>query len=184
MTKGVCLLFLLIGMASPASAQLVQLSINGTVAGTQSTVQCNSSSAPACLTTYPGGALTDPFLATFDFALTPVNLLQGANAFTYGNPRANGFWSGTITNSNGYLTGQDLSFVREDSSCMFGAVGCRFVVASAATFNVVGGIPEPGTWATMLLGFFLLGSVLRRSPARGHVAAGLPKQGSLGQVQI
>lgn len=170
MSKGVAFVFLaLLGASAPLSAQLSHLTINGTVTGTQTTVLCDSGSAADCLTTYPGGTLSDQFLAAFDFPLVTTNLVQGDNPFTLGNPRASGFWSGTITNSDGYLTGQNLSFIRESSSCQFGAIGCQVVVASAATFNVVGGIPEPGTWATMLLGFFLLGSVMRKRlacPAR------------------
>ena len=163
MFKGVAFVFLgLIAVSTPLKAQLLNLSINGTVTGAQTTVQCNFASAPGCLATYPGGTLSEQFLAVFNFSLPPANLGQGANPFTYGNPRSSGLWSGTIVNTNGFLTGQDLSFIREDSSCMFGAVGCRVVLASATTFNVVGGIPEPGTWATMLLGFFLVGSVLRK----------------------
>ena len=176
MFKGVVFVFLaLLGVSTPLKAQLLNLSINGTVTGTQTTVQCNFASAPDCLATYPGGTLSQQFLAAFNFGLPSAVLGEGANAFTYGNPRANGLWSGTIVNSNGYLTGQDLSFIPEDASCMFGALGCRVVLASSATFNVVGGIPEPGTWATMLLGFFLVGSVLRKKPAcrpLGHGVAG------------
>ena len=165
MFKSVVFVFLaLLGVSTPLNAQLINLSINGTVTGTQSTVQCNVASTPDCLAIYPGGTLSEQFLAAFNFSLPPANLGQGTNPFTYGNPRSAGLWSGIIVNSNGYLTGQDLSFIREDSSCMFGAVGCRVVLASAATFNVVGGIPEPGTWATMLLGFFLIGAVMRHQP--------------------
>lgn len=167
MSKGVAFVFFALLCAStPLSAQLSTLTINGTVTGTQSTVFCDSGSAPDCLTTYPGGMLSEQFLAAFDFPLVTTNLVQGDNPFTLGHPRASGFWSGTITNSNGYLTGQNLSFLRESSSCQFGAIGCQVVVASAATFNVVGGIPEPGTWATMLLGFFLLGSAMRTKLTR------------------
>lgn len=158
--------FALLGVSAPLNAQLLTLSINGTVTGTQTTVQCNSASAPDCLAAYPGGTLSQQFFTAFNFSLPPANLGQGANPFSYGNPHSSGLWIGTIFNTNGLLTGQDLSFIREDSSCMFGAVGCRVVLASAATFNVIGGIPEPGTWATMLLGFFIVGSVLRKKSLR------------------
>jgi len=175
MFRGFALVFLaLLGVSSPLEAQVFSLSINGTVTGTQATVVCNSASGPSCLSTFPSGSSNEQFLSAFDFFLPPTNLAQGDTAFTFGNPRASGLWSGTISNMNGLLTGQNLSFIREDSSCQFGAIGCRVVIASAATFNVVGGIPEPGTWATMLLGFFLLGSVLRHKPPRpalGHVVS-------------
>lgn len=171
MFKGVAFgVVALLGLSAPLNAQMFNLSINGTVTGTQTTVLCDSGSGPSCLATYPGGTSSQQFLAAFDFPLFTTNLVQGENPFEWGNPRASGLWSGTITNSDGYLTGQNLTFIREDSSCRFGTVGCQIVVASAATFNVFS-IPEPGTWAMLLLGFFILGSALRKKPARwasGH----------------
>ena len=167
MSKGVAFGFLaLLGVATPLSAQVFNLSINGTVTGSQTTVVCNSSSAPDCLTTYPGGVLNEQFLEAFNVSLFTAYLVQGDNPFSWGDARASGLYSGIINNSGGYLTGQNLSFIQEDSSCRFGAVGCQYVIASASTFNVVGGIPEPGTWATMLLGFFLVGMAMRNKAAR------------------
>ena len=167
MSKGVAFGFLaLLGVATPLNAQVFSLSINGTVTGAQTTVVCNSASAADCLTTYPGGTLNEQFLEAFNVSLFTTYLAQGANPFSWGDPRASGLWSGTINNADGYLTGQNLSFIHEDSGCRFGAVGCEYVIARASTFNVVGGIPEPGTWATMLLGFFLVGMVMRTKPAR------------------
>ncbi len=159
-------LLALLGVSAPVNAQVFTLSINGTVSGSQTTLVCNSGSAANCLTTYPGGSLTEPFLQAFDVPLFTTSLVQGDNPFSWGDPRANGLWSGTINNADGFLTGQNLSFIQEDSSCRFGAIGCQYVIASASTFNVIGGIPEPGTWATMLLGFFAVGMVMRKKSAR------------------
>jgi PEP-CTERM motif-containing protein len=39
------------------------------------------------------------------------------------------------------------------------------------TFQVVAGIPEPSTWAMMLLGFVGLGFVGRRRRAKGNAPA-------------
>ena len=155
-----------LGFSAPLRAQMVTLSINGTVTGSQTTVVCSASSAPGCLTANPGGVVTEEFLRAFNVSLNPTSLVQGDNSFAWGDPRASGLWSGIITNSDGFLTGRNLSFIQEGSGCRFGAVGCQYVIASASAFNVVGGIPEPGTWATMLLGFLAMGMVLRRKPTR------------------
>jgi hypothetical protein len=171
MFKGAALgLLAIVGAATPASAQVFSLSINGVVSGTQTTVMCSPSATVACLQTYPSGTTSQQFLQAFDVPLYTGFLAQGANSFSFGNSFSTGLWSGTINNSGGYLTGQNLTFVREDSSCRFGTVGCQSVIASALVFNVAGGVPEPGTWATMLLGFALAGTALRKNSRRLRLA--------------
>ena len=168
MFKGAALgLLALVGAATPGSAQVFSLSMNGVVSGTQSTVVCGPTASFTCLQNNPGGAVSQQFLQAFDVPLYNGFLNQGANAFTWGSPYLDGLWSGTITNSNGYLTGTGLSFSRVDPSCQSSSVvGCRTVQASASVFNVGGGVPEPGTWATMLLGFALAGTALRKNARR------------------
>jgi hypothetical protein len=151
---------------TPLNAQVFNLSINGTVTGFQSTVMCGLGSTPTCFTTYPGGVVTEDFLKAFDLQLYPSPLLEGDTAFSWGDLRSSGLWAGTINNSGGYLTGRDLSFSYETANCRVGGPGCQFAFATASTFDVLGGIPEPGTWATMLLGFFGIGLVIRKIPRR------------------
>ena len=167
MFKGATLgLLALIGAATPASAQMFSLSINGVVSGTQSTVVCAPSANPACLQANPGGAVNEQFVRAFDVPLYTGFLAEGANLFDWGNDYTTGRWRGTITNSAGFLTGQNLIFTRLDPSCRTGSVGCQYVSASASIFNVAGGVPEPGTWATMLLGFALAGMALQKNARR------------------
>lgn len=103
-------------------------------------------------------------MKAFDFSLAPTHLSEGDTEFSWGNPHSTGLWSGTINNSAGFLTGRNLSFALQDANCRFGTVGCQFTFANAATFNVAGGVPEPGTWVTMLLGFLAVGTALRNKP--------------------
>lgn len=174
MFKGVLFgLLVLLGLSTPANAQLVTLNINGTVTGSQTTVVCNSGSAPDCLTLNPGGTISEQFLRAFNFSINATSFVEGNNPFSTGDARIDGLWSGIVNNSGGFLTGQNISFIRESSSCRFGAIGCQYVTAGASTFNVVGNIPEPGTWATMLLGFFAVGMAMRKKAVRLHAVAEL-----------
>jgi hypothetical protein len=161
----------LLGAWSPLAAQVFTVSINGGVTGTQTTLMCGPSNVQTCLSTYPNGTVSADFARSFDFTLFTANLAQGDTPFTSGLIRAGGYWTGIINNSNGLLTGRDLFYSIEDANCRFGTVGCRYASASAASFNVVGGIPEPATWATMLLGFLAIGTAMRRRPHRALVRA-------------
>ena len=162
----------LLGLGSPADAATVyNVSINGAVLGTKSTIMCNSESPLSCLSSYPGGVASEAYSSDFSVALFPMTLSQGDNSFSWGHPRASGSWSGIINNNNGYLTGRNLSFFQEDSGVRFGIVGQSWISASAGTFNVVGGIPEPRTWALMLIGFLAVGTALRQAPRRALVPA-------------
>ncbi len=67
MFKGVVFgLLALLGVWAPLNAQVLTLSINGTVTGTQSTVICGSGSAPDCLAMNPSGALNAEFFNAFN----------------------------------------------------------------------------------------------------------------------
>jgi hypothetical protein len=167
----------LAGAWTPLNAQVFNLSINGTVTGFQSTVMCGLGSTPTCFTTYPGGVVTEDFVKAFDLQLYPSQLPEGDAAFSWGDPRSSGLWAGTITNSGGFLTGHDLSFSYETASCRAGGPGCQFAFATASTFNVLGGIPEPGTWATMLLGFLGIGLAMRRIPRGISTQTALVRRG-------
>ncbi|WP_426266660.1 PEPxxWA-CTERM sorting domain-containing protein [Sphingomonas sp. LHG3443-2] len=157
----------LFGLASPAgAATYYNLSISGFLTGSSNTLMCNSGSAPGCLTAYPSGFATSAYAAEFTRSLGPLELQEGENNFGYGNPRSIGYFSGTIINQGGFLTGKNLSFYYEDSNLRFNVIGSSYISAQASQFNVVGGIPEPGTWALMLIGFGAVGTALRRAPRR------------------
>ncbi|MBW8783854.1 MAG: PEPxxWA-CTERM sorting domain-containing protein [Novosphingobium sp.] len=145
--------------ATPAFAALTPVQIYGTVTGTQTTIICPLAGGPSCLATTP---LSQEFHVS---GLTDI--IPGENSFTFGGFYTfPGAYSGFITDTAGFFTGHDLSFGY--SSCSPGAssVGCYTQSAGAASFGVIGGIPEPSTWAMMLLGFGLIGSILRGRRAR------------------
>lgn len=159
-----CLLSLAPTHAS--AAIFANVGIFGTVTGTKTTILCNSGSPLSCLSENPGGIANTPYINDFSVFLGTMNLAQGDNDFSWGHPRVSGSWSGIINNDDGYLTGRNLQFAYEDSNARFGAIGSSYIFASASTFNVVGGIPEPATWALMLMGFLAVGTALRQAPRR------------------
>ena len=171
----ICAVLVGLGASLPAHATVfLNVSIDGTLTGTTTTILCNSGSSPDCLTTYPGGLLTAPFEEPFSVALGAIGLEEGDNNFSFGSTYSFGSYQGVINNTGGVLMGRDLQFSRTDSSCHFGNVGCQWVFASAPVFNVAGGIPEPATWLLMLLGFGGVGTVLRRARPATRVTKPLP----------
>ena len=134
--------------AASADATVFTLQVSGVVSGTRYTWPTGSE------------AWTAP-VATSSFAW---DLQEGANSFSYGSVYSTGLFTGTITNLGGVLTGQDLHYTY--SSCAPGTPsnGCYNDAATASTFLVSGGVPEPATWAMMAAGFAAAGVALRRRP--------------------
>ena len=156
-----------IGMAAPAGAAEVY-TLTGTLTGSQTTYTC-AAGIPT-----NGGGLSDgcPILSSFeeDFALFVfLDLSPGVNDFFWGNARTIGGWQGTIISSGDMLTGLDLWFGYTNCPLPRPSVGCFGQSGTAATFNVQrGAVPEPSTWLFMLLGFALIGAVIRRAKATFH----------------
>jgi hypothetical protein len=100
--------------------------------------------------------------------LLPFDLKEGDNAFTHGFLSGIGYYSGIINNTGGVLIGRDLFFSYENPGVRSQTVGSMYINARATTFAVsaVAPVPEPGTWALMLLGFGAVGTALRRAPRR------------------
>lgn len=99
---------------------------------------------------YCPGCGDDPFISTLDIngnVLATFNLAADAPISTPG-----GF--------------NDFQFrgIQHDTAEIYGLrFGGAYLLASGtATGDVTGGVPEPGTWAMMLIGFGGLGAVLRR----------------------
>ena len=159
----VCAVLVALGVSFPARATVfLNVSVNGTLTGTTTTVMCNPGSPVDCLASFPGGVMTAPFNERFSLSLGMLELDEGDNDFSFGNPFSTGLYDGIINDAGGVLTGRNLQFSLADSSCRFGTVGCRSVFASASTVDVSGGVPEPSTWLLMLLGFGVTGFALRR----------------------
>lgn len=158
----------LLGVANPASAEPVQLSISGTLQGTRNTIMCAPGSASTCFSSYSGGLLKESYSSTFTQALMPFDLKQGDNSFSYGAVGSGGLFTGTINYDNGVLTGRNLFYSFETGGVRSGALGGSFINASAPSFSVaaITAVPEPATWALMLVGFLAVGSALRQAPRR------------------
>jgi len=158
--------------AAPASAvEVFNVGAFGTLTGSTYTIVCVSGSPPGCSGGGPGGQRVDPFVSSFSFSLYTSPLAEGDNPFSYGFEFGAGFYTGIINNSGGTLTGRDLIFTRVDGgSCRQFLIGCQSVSATATTFNVTGGVPEPSTWAMMLMGFGAVGYSLRRRRKLGAMA--------------
>nr|WP_314442989.1 PEPxxWA-CTERM sorting domain-containing protein [uncultured Sphingomonas sp.] len=154
----------LVGMASPASAQLLQLNLTGTLQVSKTTLTCGAVSAS-------GGCMgvatqTQTYEDEFMQLVLSRPLEQGDNPFSYGSLRGSeGLWSGIINNNNGVLTGRELTYLFERGGVRTQTIGSYLINANARTFAVTA-VPEPATWALMLLGFLTVGTVLRRAPRR------------------
>jgi hypothetical protein len=157
-------------VATPASATVYLVGINGGLTGTTLTTMCLP--GPGCL---PANAQqSSVFNGNFSTMLGPMNLVDGDNPFTSGSIYLGGLFSGIINNSGGVLSGHDLSFSLQTCSPGQPAVGCQVTNGSARLFAVSGGVPEPASWALMLIGFGAIGSAMRRRrpvPARVTFAA-------------
>jgi hypothetical protein len=89
------------------------------------------------------------------------------NPFTY--TRGNGDRSLVLT--SGFLTGANsFSIVVNDTNngingnTLATAAQTNASITATLTYDVVAGVPEPATWATILLGFGLVGAAVRRRP--------------------
>lgn len=169
MRWGLCVAVAALGMAaSPAEAANYVVSISGSVTGTTVTTLC--ASGPGCLPS--AQTKSDLYSGSFSKAIGTLDLKEGDNAFSFGSLYSGGLFSGIITNNGGVLTGSNLSFSLQTCSAGAPSVGCQVTTGSARLFAVSGGVPEPATWALMLMGFGAVGSALRRSrrPAAARVA--------------
>ncbi|WP_293374306.1 PEPxxWA-CTERM sorting domain-containing protein [Phenylobacterium sp. SCN 70-31] len=84
------------------------------------------------------------------------NTAFGGGAFYFFAPGAFGA-AGTYTNVGWPINGQPIS--DEPYGCCFGNAGFATLVVSGSP--TVGGVPEPGAWALMILGFGGVGATLR-----------------------
>lgn len=146
-----------------ANATVFNVNIFAEVSGTDTVAACGPGQVfPYC----PQESL--PYQNTIARYLGPIDLLLGDNPFSYGGYYSTGLITGTINNTNGVLTGRDLTYAY--ASCSGPCPGDH-IYATAQSFQVTGGVPEPATWAMLLVGIGAVGWTLRRrAPRLAHGA--------------
>lgn len=139
--------------AGQAGAASYIVDLSGFISGASTTYTCGTSAQFFC-------PVTSAYNGTFSVS-DRLDLQQGANPFSIRSGNTN--YVGTILNNGGFLSGINLMV---DSVCdrVSGTPfnGCTTISARAATFNVSGGVPEPATWAMMILGLGAAGYMMRR----------------------
>jgi hypothetical protein len=143
-------------VAAPASATVYVVGINGSLTGNTLTTMCTP--GPGCLSPQQ----SSNYSGSFDKLLGPMNLVDGDNVFSFGSIYSGGMFSGIISNNGGMLSGRELSFSMQSCSPGQPGVGCQVTFGSTPLFAVSGGVPEPASWALMLIGFGAIGSAMRR----------------------
>jgi hypothetical protein len=112
----------------------------------------------------------------FDADLTPGTFNLANPGIPFGDPTGLG---GNHPNITGLLV-MSTTFPGQYSGTNFvyqgynGAPGCTFCRTydlRATNFSATGPVPEPGTWATMLAGFGMLGAIMRRKSPQPRVRA-------------
>ena len=147
--------------AQPAQATMI-VEIEASASGTTDSLLCTT--GPQCM-------VSESFAAAFKSSIVLDAFVDGIASFRVG-PNANaGIMSGTVLDlGGGLLTGTAFTFA-QDRTCGGPCANIRTSL-SASTFNVrqvlpsvAAAVPEPGTWATMLIGFGAIGATLRRKRA-------------------
>lgn len=146
-------------MPGAANAAVFDINIFADISGTDTRSACGPGQVfPAC------PLETAPYETSLSRYLGPIDLLPGDNPFTYGGFYSGGYITGIINNVDGVLTGRDLAY--SYASCSGPCPGDH-IYATAASFLVTGGVPEPETWATLLTGIGLVGWTMRRARRTG-----------------
>lgn len=145
--------------AAPAQAKLYTISISATLTGLTQTYDCPT--PDRCVATFS----YEPFLVERNGLI--INLEEGANTLDFYDPGRRESFMGTILNNKGSFSGINLTY-QFDGCFPAPRTGCVGRNGTAATFYVGGGVPEPATWLTLILGFMAVGGALRsaRLPAR------------------
>lgn len=154
-------------VAQPSGATLLPYTLSGTITGLKLTVTCDPwdwNGTSDCM-------VFQPFERNFG-VIALLDLSPGTNVFDFGSHFGPpGEYMGTII-SDDTLTGIDLSWGW--SNCPTGgAEGCISIGGEAPTFKVeAGAVPEPSTWAMMLVGLGAAAFVCRRTLSRSQRCAG------------
>lgn len=149
----------IVSAASPASAA-VQLRVSGNSSSLEITSRCGGGRCtPYASEQFPGFVNFDVFAP--DSVLTNSQTIVSTTS-------ANGLTSfeATILNNNGFLSAINLKSVRESSVLTPDFSGVRVVTTTTASNGTVlnltaPAVPEPATWAMMLVGFGMVGASSR-----------------------
>lgn len=146
--------------AKAADYLILQFSASGT--GTSITVDCSIGDPLSCFVTTPGIYSNSHILGVEDWA--------GSTTFNYYSPGSYEGISGTLTKvAGGSIVGTNYSYFLDNGKSCTGQLIClnyRHIDFTAANFEVTqlspAPVPEPATWAMLLVGFGLAGTALRR----------------------
>ena len=153
-----------------SAAELLNLRLDAYLTGTRTIFACDGSDIDGCTTTE-----SLAFNWSYNLLLDPALFSDGFETFQVGGA---GSPSGIFTGRINYLGGTSFTGINLDyqnfsnaprlcGSVCYGS----FEIASASTFSVAG-VPEPSTWALLVLGFGTIAGAMRRrrwDPAPGGV---------------
>lgn len=153
-------LLALFATVSAQAAIIIQVDVVATGATTTRTIVANP---------YSDITKVDPKSMAFSFQIDIPDFVNGTSSFSFGDPRASGLKSGTILDlGSGNLTGTNFHYFEniQDGRGCSGDCVISSTTLDAATFSVrqlvPSPVPEPATWAMMIIGFGLVGGAMRR----------------------
>jgi hypothetical protein len=138
---------------APANAAVV-IQVEAFATGFTTNLMCRDFT-PECINGTPTSQ-------SFSFQTTIADFVNGMSSFTFGPHTGAGISTGTVLElADGERAGIDFRFTRA-------TIGVSATVLSAPTFRVFqlspGVVPEPATWAMMLVGFGAVGYSMRKRP--------------------
>lgn len=153
-------------------AKAVTFEISGTATGTISGTEACDSEVGFCWVSRPWVL---PFSLTLDESFMSLYQDGVTREFWLGPSFNAGFWNGTFRDLGGNLyQGIYAAFSQHKVGCGLELrPDCSFY-ASTSEFSVVDAdipaVPEPATWALMLIGFGAIAWAMRKAPLRNHQA--------------
>jgi hypothetical protein len=155
-----------IALPTEADSAIFDVRFDGVVTGVEFRTTCAGGPCSTTNILFEQLPFATQLSGSFTNSLGPIEISEGQSVTLRINPSApNGIPSitGTVTNNGGFLIGTNLGYTLNDCPDGFPTRSCSDFFAFASTFNAIGGIPEPGTWLMMLLGFGAIGFSMRKT---------------------